>query len=325
MHISPFLRAVFLGCVLILCAPWAAAQDAWPAKPIRLLVAFPPGGTTDVLARLIAQQLGVRLGTQVVVENKPSAGGIVGTDQIAKSSPDGYELLMVPSLHGTNLSLYSRLPYDSVKDFAHIALVGTSPYVLVTNPEVPARDLAELVAHLKQNPGKLNMSASAIGSPQHLAAELFKRSAGVDVTLVPYKGSGAILPDLIAGRVSLAFENAAVVAPFIKSGQLRAIAVTSQARAATLPNVPTVMEGGLDKFVVIGWFGIMAAANTPAPIVKRLNDELSSIMRDPAVRDRISALGVTPMSGPPSALSELLTREIAVWGRVIREANIRLD
>lgn len=321
---STFLRALCMGAALAACAPWAAA-DTWPSRPVRLLVAFPPGGATDVLARLLAQKLSTRLGQQVVVENKPSAGGIVGTEQIARSNPDGYNLLMAPSLHGTNPSLYSKLPYDSVRDFAHIALLATSPYVLVTHPGVPARDLRELIAHLKQNPGKLNMSASAVGSPMHLAAELFKRSAGVDVTLVPYKGSGAILPDLVSGRVSLAFEQQSVVAPHIQSGTLRAIAVSSPERSGLLPRVPTVMESGLDKFVVIGWWGILAAAGTPPDIVRKLNAEISAVMREPDMRERVAAMGATPLAGPPGALSELLVREIEVWGKVIREANIRLD
>lgn len=318
-------RAFALSLAMALAAPWVAAQTAYPNKPIRLLVAFPPGGTTDVLARLVAQKVSARMGQQMFVENRPSAGGIVGTDQIAKSAPDGYNLLMAPSLHATNLSLYSKLPYDTVKDFAPIALLATSPYVLVVHPGLPATNLRELIAHLKANPGKFNMSASAIGSPQHLAAELFKRSAGVDVTLVPYKGSGAILPDLIAGRVSLAFENQAVVAQHIQSGALRAIAVTSPERSAIFPQVPTVTESGLDQFVVIGWFGILAAANTPPEIVRRLNAEISAVMREPDVRERVAGLGATPMAGPPSALADLLAREIDVWGKVIREANIRLD
>lgn len=319
-----FMRALLSCVALLLCAP-ASASDNWPTKPVRLLVAFPAGGTTDVLARLIAQKLTSRLGQQVIVENKPSAGGIVGTDQIAKSAPDGYNLLMVPSLHATNVSLYSKLPYDTVNDFAPIALVATSPYVLVTHPDVPAKTLGELISHLKKKPGDLNMSTSAIGSPQHLAAELFKRSAGIDVTLVPYKGSGAILPDLMAGRVSLAFENPAVVKPHIQSGALRAIAISSAERSSVLPGVPTMTESGLENFVVVGWFGIMAAANTPPPIVAKLNKAISEIMQEPDVRDRVTGMGASPLSGPPGALSELLKREIAVWGKVIREANIKAD
>lgn len=318
-------RLVLAALALVVPAASGLAADAYPGRPVRLLVAFPAGGTTDLLARIIAQKLSPRLGQPVVVENKPSAGGIVGTDSIAKSPPDGLSLLMVPSLHGTNLSLYSKLPYDSVKDFTPIALVATSPYALVMNPKMPARNVGELVAYLKSHPGEVNMSASAVGSPQHLAGELFKRSAGVDVVLVPYKGSGAILPDLMAGRVSLAFENQAVVAPHIKSGALKALAVTSAERSALLPDVPTMIESGVRDFVVIGWFGIMAAAGTPPDIVKRLNTELSAIMQEPEVRERLAAMGVTPLSGPPAVLRELLAREIDVWAKVIREANIRLD
>jgi tripartite-type tricarboxylate transporter receptor subunit TctC len=321
--IALLARALLFGLALITCGAWAG--DAYPSKPVHLLVAFPPGGTTDLLARIVAQKLSPRLGQQVVVENKPSAGGILGTDSIAKAAPDGYNLLMVPSLHGTNLSLYSKLPYDTVKDFAPVALLATSPYVLVTNPALPAKNVPELVSYLKQRPGKLNMSASAVASPQHLAAELFKRSAGVDVLLVPYKGSGSILPDLIAGRVSLAFENQAVVLPHIQSGALRALAVSSPERSALLPNVPTLVESGLDNFVVIGWFGIMAPAQTPPEIIKKLNAEISAVMQEPDVRERIAAMGAKALSGPPSDLRDLLAHEIDVWGRVIRDAHIRLD
>jgi tripartite-type tricarboxylate transporter receptor subunit TctC len=322
---SAFRLVLTVLALFLLTGGSHAAGEDYPSRPVRLLVAFPPGGTTDLLARIIAQKLGPRLGQPVVVENKPSAGGIVGTESIAKSPPDGLNLLMVPSLHGTNLSLYSKLPYDSVKDFTPIALVATSPYALVMNPKVPAKNVPELIAYLKKHPGEVNMSASAVGSPQHLAGELFKRSAGVDVVLVPYKGSGAILPDLMAGRVSLAFENQAVVAPHIKSGALKALAVTSAERSALLPDVPTMVESGVKDFVVIGWFGIMTAANTPADIVKRLNTEIRAVMQEPEVRQRLAGMGVTPLSGPPSELRDLLAREIDVWGNVIREANIRLD
>jgi len=320
-----FARSLIVGLTVLLVSFSAATADVYPSKPVRLLVAFPPGGTTDLLARIVAQKLSGRLGQQVFVENRPSAGGIVGTDSIAKAAPDGYNLLMAPSLHATNVHLYSKLPYDTVKDFAPVSLLATSPYVLVTNPMVPVNNMQQLVGYLKERPGKVNMSASAMASPQHLAAELFKRSAGVDVQLIPYKGSGAILPDLIAGRVSLAFENQAVVLPHIQSGSLRALAVSSPERSALLPNVPTAKESGLDNFVVIGWFGIMAPAQTPTEVIRKLNTEIVAVMQEPDIRERVAAMGARPLAGPPSDLQDLLTREIDVWGRVIRDAKIQVN
>lgn len=301
------------------------AADLYPSKVVRLVVAFPPGGATDALARIVAQKLTGRLGQQVIVENRPSPSGIGGSDSVAKSTPDGHTLLFIPSLHATNVSFFPNLPYDSIKDFAPISLIATSPYVLTMNPGVPAKSVKELIAHLKQRPGVLNISASAIGSPQHLAAELFKRSTGVDIVLVHYKGSGAILPDLLAGRVSLAFENQAVVAPSIKSGSLVGLAVSAPERSQVLPDLPTMVESGVDGFVVVGWFGVLAPAQTPPEVIRRLNAEISASMQEPDVRERVQTMGMRPLSGPPSDLRDWIAREIAVWGKVIREAGIKLQ
>ncbi len=303
----------------------ARAADPYPSKVVRLVVAFPPGGATDALARIVAQKLSGRLGQQMIVENRPSPSGIGGSESVAKSAPDGHTLLFIPSLHATNVSFFPNLPYDSVKDFAPVSLIATSPYVLTMNPGVPVKSVKELIAHLKQRPGVLNVSASAIGSAQHLAAELFKRSAGVDIVLVHYKGSGAILPDLLAGRVSLAFENQAVVAPSIKNGSLVGLAVTASERSQVFPELPTMIESGVDGFVVVGWFGIVAPAQTPAEIIRRLNAEISASMQEADVRERVQTMGMRPLSGPPGDLRDLIAREIAVWGKVIREAGIKLQ
>lgn len=294
-------------------------------KPIRMVVGFPAGGTTDVMARIIGGKMTERYGHQVVIDNRPGASGIIGADIVAKAKPDGNTLLMSSSTHGTNLNLYSKLPYDTVKDFAPVALVATTPYILVVHPSVPVRSVPELVTFLKGKPGKFNFSSSSPGTAQHLAGELLKRSAGVDIQHVPYKGTGALMPDLLAGRIAIAFENVTVMTPHIKSGALRPLAVTSANRSPVLPDLPTMSEAGMPDFVVIGWFGVFAPSSAPVKTVKRLNEEISAIMKEPDLRERFVVQGAEPVSGAPTLLRDLLAREIKVWGNVIREAKIHLD
>ncbi len=309
----------------LLAASTFAQAQTFPSKPIRMVVGFPAGGTTDIMARAIGAKMGERMNQQVIIDNRPGASGIIGADIIAKARPDGYTLLMSSSTHGTNLNLYSKLPYDTVKDFAPVALVATTPYVLVVHPSIPAQSVSELITYVKARPGMLSFASSSNGTAQHLAGELLKRSAGIDMQHVPYKGTGALLPDLLAGRVPLAFENVMVMTPYIKAGTLRPLAVTSAKRSAVLPDVMTMAEAGMPKFEVIGWFGIYTTAGTPPETIKLLNTQIASIMKEPDVRERIATQGGEPLSGPPSDLRDLLTREIDVWGKVIRDAGIRLD
>jgi tripartite-type tricarboxylate transporter receptor subunit TctC len=322
---TPVIRVCLIAFAS--AASFSSAAHAQPSAstPIRMVVGFPAGGTTDVMARTIGAKMTERYGQQVVIDNRPGASGIIGADIVAKAKPDGTTLLMSSSTHGTNLSLYSKLPYDTVKDFAPVALVATTPYVLVVHPTLPVQSVSELITYLKARPGKFSFCSSSNGTAQHLAGELLKRSAGVDIQHVPYKGTGALLPDLLAGRVSLAFENVTVMTPHIKSGALRALAVTSPKRSPVLPDVMTMIEAGMLNFEVIGWFGVYTAARTPPETIKRLNDQIAAIMKEPDVRDRMLAQGAEPVSGPPSDLRDLLTREIDVWGKVIREAGIHLD
>jgi len=318
--------ALFAAAAIALFSTPAVRADPYPSQPVRMIVGFPPGGTTDVICRFLAQELSIRLGRPVVVENRGGASGIIGADAVAKAAPDGYTLLFTSSTHATNLNLYSKLPFDTIKDFTQISLVATTPYMLVVHPSVlPAANVGELVAYLKQHPGVYNMSAGALGTAQHLGAELFKRVTGVDVLLVPYKGSGSAMPDIVAGRLALAFENEAIIGPYVKSGALRALAVTSSERAAAFPDVPTMMEAGVKDFELIGWFGVLGPANMPPAIVTRLNAEISAALRDPEMRKHLAGLGATPRGGPPSELNDLLTREIGVWGKVIHDAGIHLD
>jgi tripartite-type tricarboxylate transporter receptor subunit TctC len=318
-------RFAFVIVAAVFAAPSTALAQAFPSKPIRMVVGFPPGGTTDIIGRVVAAKMTERMNQQVIIDNRAGASGIIGADIVAKARPDGYTLLMSSSTHGTNLSLYSKLPYDTVKDFAPVSLVATTPYVLVVHPSMPVKSVSELIAYVKERPGKLSFCSSSVGTAQHLAGELLKRSAGLDMQHVPYKGTGALLPDLLSGRINLAFENVTVMTPHIKSGAMRALAVTSAKRSAILPDLPTMIESGVPNFEVIGWFGIFSAGQTPPDIVKVLNSQIAAIMKEPDVQDRIVAQGGEPLAGPPSDLRDLLAREISVWGKVIREAGIRAE
>ncbi|MCC6531754.1 MAG: tripartite tricarboxylate transporter substrate binding protein [Burkholderiales bacterium] len=325
-HPARWRRQPVVVALLAACAVGTGVQaQSFPSKPIRMVVGFPPGGTTDIIGRAVAARMTERMKQQVVVDNRPGASGIVGADIVAKARPDGYTLLMSSSTHGTNLNLYSKLPYDTVKDFAPIALVATTPYVLVVHPTMPVKSVNELITYVKARPGKFSFCSSSNGTAQHLAGELLKRSAGLDMQHVPYKGTGALLPDLLSGRINLAFENVTVMTPHIKTGALRPLAVTSAKRSAVLPDIATMVEAGVPGFEVIGWFGIFSAAQTPPEVVGTLNSGIAAIMKEPDVRERIVTQGGEPLSGPPSDLRNLLAREIDVWGKVIRDAGIRAD
>ena len=311
---------------LLLCAPCIALAQ-YPSQTVRVVVGFPPGGTTDVIGRLVAQGLGERLGKSFVVENRGGASGSIGAAGVAKAAPDGYTLLMVPSTQGTNSFLYASLPYDTERDFAPISLIASTPYLYVVHPDMPVKNFRELIVLLKQNPGKYHYASTSPGTAQHLGAELVKRMAGVDMVHVPYKGTGAVMPDLLSGRVPMMFENVAVMTPHVKRGALRALAVSSAKRTPLLPEVPTVTETGmgLEGFEVLGWFGLYAPAGTPAEIVKRLNAEVNALIVQPATEQKFADLGAEPLGGPPEALSAFLKAEQDKWGKVIRDLGIKLQ
>lgn len=301
------------------------AAQPYPQRPIRMIVGLPVGGSTDLLGRLLAAKLGERLGQQVVFENRPGASGIIGTDIVAKSQPDGYTLLMAAGSFGVLTSLYPQLPFDTAKDFAPVALFASSPYVLAVHPALPVKTMTELIEFAKARPGQINLAASTPGSVQRLSGELLKRQAGIELLYVPYKGTGALIPDLLGGRLHAAIDNVLVLAPHIKSGALRGLAVTSARRSAVVPELPTIAESGLPGFQASGWFGVLAVAATPVSIIDRLNQAIAAIMQQPDVRSRLLAQGAEPLSGPPSELRSLLTREKEVWSRVIREAGVKPD
>ena len=259
------------------------------------------------------------------MDNRAGASGIIGAELVAKSQPDGYTLMMAGGSFGTISSLYTKLSFDTTRDFAPIALFATSPYVFVVHPSLPVNSMQEFFAYAKARPGQINFAGSTPGSVQRLSGELLKRTVGFDMLYVPYKGTGVLLPDLIGGRLQAAIDNVLVVVPYMKSGALRGLAVTSAKRSVVVPELPTIAESGAPGFQSGGWFGVLGAAGTPPAIIKKLNAEISSVMQQADVRDRLLAQGAEPLWGPPDELKKLLARERELWSKVIREAGIKPD
>jgi len=319
------LHRFALGALLALFAAIASAQT-YPAKPIRLVVPFPPGGATDILARDVAQKLTEAWGQQVIVDNRPGAGGNIGSELVAKSAPDGYTLEMgTVGTHAINASLYAKMPYDHVKDFAPVILVAGVPNVLVVNPAVPANSVAELIEYAKANPGKLNFASSGNGTSIHLSGELFKVMAGVQMTHVPYKGSAPALQDLLGGQVQLMFDNLPPSLPQIKAGKLRALAVTSVARAPALPDVPTMAEAGLPGYEASSWFGVLAPAGTPPAIVAKLNSEIAKWLATPEAKEKLSKQGANAAGGTPEDFAKHIAAETTKWAKVVKDSGAKID
>jgi tripartite-type tricarboxylate transporter receptor subunit TctC len=317
--------AVLAGFLGLNGAGVARAQD-YPSQPVRFVVPFAPGGTTDVLARLVGEKLSASLGQQFVVDNQAGAGGNIGTAQVAKAKPDGYTLLMgTVGTHAINASIYPRLPYDPIKDFAPVTLVATVPNVLVVNPEVPANSVAELILLAKEKPGELNFASSGNGTSIHLSGELFKSMTGVDMVHVPYKGSGPAVVDLLGGQVQMMFDNLPSSAPQITAGKLRPLGVTSKERSPTLPDVPTIAEAGLPGYEALSWFGVLAPAGTPDAIVAKLQEEIAAALADPAMRERLAELGAVPVGDTPAEFADFISAETAKWAKVVQEAGIKLE
>jgi tripartite-type tricarboxylate transporter receptor subunit TctC len=313
-----------LAALALLASAPAARAQGYPSQSVRVIVGFPPGGTTDVIARHAAQELATQTGKSFVVENRPGASGTIGAGGVAKAAPDGHTILVVSSTHGTAAALYASLPYAE-GDLLPVVLVASTPYVFVVHPTIPVGNFAELIRMLKQNPGKYEFASSSPGTAQHLGAELVKRMAGVDMVHVPYKGTGALLPDLLAGRVPMMFENVAIMTPHIRKGSLKPLAVSSARRTALLPEVPTVAETGmgLEGFEVLGWFAVLVPAKTPPEVVKFLNAELNKMIAKPAVVARFQELGAEPMGGTPEQAAAYIRNEQEKWGRVIRDIGLK--
>ena len=327
----PNRRQVLLLSLASSMPGWLHAQGAWPTKPVRIVVPFPAGGTTDILGRALAPELGRVFGQTFIVDNKPGAGGNLGAAEVARSSPDGHTLLMgTVGTHGINQSLYPKLPYDPVKDFAPITLVAAVPNVLVMNPAkaeaLKINTVPDLIRYAKANPGKLNMASSGNGTSIHLAGELFKTMTGTYLLHFPYRGSGPALLDLIGGTMDLMFDNLPSSLQHIKPGKLKALAVTSAQRSAALPDVPTVAEAAaLKGYEASSWFGLLAPAGTPKEIIARWRSDIVKIVAAPEVKQRLESLGFAPVANTPEEFGERIKLEIARWSKVVRDANIRVD
>lgn len=323
-------RSVYaiLSCAFLLIAFSAAGESFardYPSKPIRIVVPFSPGGSTDVLARIVGQKLTERSGQPVIIENRPGGGGNIGADQVAKSVPDGYTLLLGGVPHAISASLYSKLSYDLARNLTAIAEIASFPSAIVLHPSLPANSVKELIALARERPGQLSFGSAGNGSPNHLALELFQTTAGVSMVHVPYKGSGQLIGDLLAGQVQLASMGLPVAVPHVQSGKLRAIAVTGPARSSLLPDVPTVNEAGLPGFEVTSWYGIFGPPGLRPDIVAKLNSEIGSAVTATDVKERLAALGAEPSVKSPDQFSRYVREEIARWAKVVKESGAKAE
>jgi tripartite-type tricarboxylate transporter receptor subunit TctC len=322
-------RRRLLGGVALAAAvatPLGAFAQAYPAKPITIVVPFAAGGTTDILARVIGQALTKELGQTVIVDNRAGAGGNIGAQFAAKSPADGYTLFMgTVGTHAINQSLYKKLPFDPIKDFAPLTRVAMVPNLLVANPAKPYKNVKELIAYAKANPGKVNFGSSGSGSSIHLSGELFKALAKVDMVHVPYKGSAPAVTDLLGGQIDVMFDNMPSAIQHVRNGRLRPLAVTTARRSPELPDVPTVAEAGVPGYEATSWFGMFAPAATPAPVVARLNAALAKVLADPEVKKKLAEQGAEPYSEKPEQFAEFIRQETAKWSKVVKDSGASVD
>jgi len=320
------LRAIACAaaCGALIAASAAGAQS-YPVKPVRLIVGFPPGGPVEALARILSPKLAESLGQQLVIDNRPGANGNIGGDLVARSTPDGYTLLLVVSSFATNPHLYTRQPFDPLADFTPVTLLTLAPLVLVSHPSLPVKGVKDLVALAKARPGELNTSVAGAGSGGHLALELMKSMSGANIVAVPHKGGAAAITDAIGGHVQLTINSSLVLLPHIKTGRLRALGVSSAVRMPATPDIPTIAEQGLPGYEASLWYGIVLPAKAPGALVARLNTEFNQAVRLPEVRERLHNEGVIVVGSTADEFGEHLRRESAKWGKVIREAKLKLD
>lgn len=322
---SKMKAAVLLAAIATGLAFNAAAQD-YPSRPIRVIVPFPPGGSTDILARTVFQQLGQKWKQSIIIDNRPGASGMIGTEMAARAEPDGYTLLMGSGGPLTiNPALYAKLPYDPIKDFIPITVIAVVPNIVVANPSLPVHSIKELIALAKSEPGKLAFASTGNGTPGHLAGEMFKTMTGTDMLHVPYKGSAPSVSAVLGGEVALNFTTTPPVVPLVKSGKLRALAVTSSTRIPDLPDVPTMAESGLPGYEAISWFGVVAPRGTPDAIVKKLSADLVTVIDSAQVRKQILDTGSIPLANTPEQMEKMIADDTAKWARVIKESHIHLE
>ena len=322
----PSRRALLVLAALSLALPAVPAlAETYPSKPVKLIVPYPAGGTTDIIARLIATQLSEKFGQPFVVDNRAGASGAIGASAVAKSAPDGYTLLMgTANTHGINSALQKSLPYDALKDFAPVTVVASTPNVIVVNPAFPAKTLPELIALAKAEPGKLNYGSTSSGGSPHMSAELLKMMTGINITHVPYKGAAPMLTDLAGGHIPIGFDNLPSAMPFIESGKLRALAVTTAKRWPGAPNIPTVAET-VPGYEVSGWFGILAPDGTPPAIVDQLQKAVAEAVAKPEVRKQLDTVGAEPVANTPQAFAKQIEADVARWKQVAETTGVKLD
>ena len=320
------MKPTLVACSILTAflVPHAAAQD-YPSRPIRLLVGFAPGGAADILGRITAQGLSDAIGAQVVVDNRPGAGGLIATEIAARATPDGYTLLFTSPPHAINAALYRKAKYDPVKDFEPVIQVVATALVLTVNVATPFKSVQDLVAYAKSNPGKLSYGSGGSGATGHLAMELLKSVTGTDIVHVPYKGTGPVMTDLIGGQIQMTIGSAAPTIPQVKAGKLRALAVTSKTRSAVLPEVPTIAESGFPAYEVTQWFGILAPAGTPKAVITRLNQAMQQALNRKEVQSRYLASSAEPVGGSPEVLRTVVAQEVAKWPKLVRALDLKAD
>ncbi len=306
-------------------AATAHASDDFPSKPIRVIVPYPAGQASDIVMRLVGERLGKSLGQSIVIDNRPGAGGNLGTDAGAKAAPDGYTLTIATAALPISKLVYKKLPFDPIKDFAPITTLTITPLVLITRPTLQVSSVQQLVEYGKKNPGKLTFASSGPGTSHQLSGELFKTLAGIDMLHVPYKGSPPAHVDMMGGNVDIMFDNIVPVTPHVKNGKLNALAVTTKTRASALPDVPTMAESGFADFEAVAWFGLMAPAGTPAPVVNKLNKEIVAVLNAPEIKERLAAMGATATGSTPDAFRSFMAAEVDKWAPVVQRAKIELD
>jgi tripartite-type tricarboxylate transporter receptor subunit TctC len=319
-------RSFALLAALLVCTPPALAQKAdWPVKPVRYIVPFPPAGATDILARFVAEKVSPMLGQPVVVENRAGAAGAVGTEHVAKSAPDGYTILMATAAQSISETLYTKQPFSFARDLAPVAQVARVPNVMVVHPSLPVKNVKDFIALAKSRPGQINFASSGAGTTLHMSGEMFKLMTGVDIVHVPYKGSAPALTDLIAGHVSVMWDNLPAAMPHIKSGRLRPVAITTAARHAGMPELPTVAESGVPGFEASAWFGVVAPAAVPKDVIARLNAAINRAVGLPDMRERFEQQGAIPVTATPEEFGAFIRAEIAKWAKVVKASGAKVD
>jgi len=320
------LRRILLAALATSALPLRLAHaQAYPNKPLRLVVPYPPGGPTDVLARIVAAKLPEFLGQQVVLDNKPGASGMIGAEQVARAAPDGYTLLSNASIHVINPGLFPKAGFDAISDFVPITQLASVPLILVVNNELPVRSVKELIAYAKEHPGKLNFGSSGNAAAPHLAGESFKIATGVSMQHVPYKGSAPALTDLIGGQVQLMFDSMPSAMPHVKAGKIRPLAVTTAKRAAAVPDLPTIAEAGVPGYDISTWYGVWAPRGTPLEIVDRVYVEIAKVLNLPDTRERYAALGAEPVGSTPDEFAAYCKSELTKWAKIVRESGAKAD